>query len=67
MGGYIGNNVILYILLFPLLAIEIIRNKHKEFLFVFIYCFAFLLFWFKSTQMIRFIYPGFAIGRMFFS
>lgn len=61
MDGYIGNNFIFYYLLFPFLIFHLIKEKNFKLFLLVIYSVIFILFWFFSTQMIRFLFPGFVI------
>ncbi len=61
MDGYLGNNFIFYYFLFPFLIFHIIKEKNFKIFFLLIYSLVFMLFWFFSTQMIRFLFPGFVV------
>lgn len=61
MDGYLGNNFILYYFIFPFLVFYIIKERKSDVLILLIYSLIFIIFWFFSAQMIRFLFPGFVV------
>ncbi len=59
MDGYVGNNVLLYLALAPYLLISLFKKTSKNAGFVFQFFIIFIVFWFSSAQLVRFLLPGF--------
>jgi hypothetical protein len=61
MDGYMGNNMIFLYLMLPFILFSIFRDRNRKQLFLILYSAVFAGFWFMSTQMVRFFFPGLAI------